>query len=239
MLQAVSDFDMERGAERFDGEFDVMERFGAAAKGHTLWISWMQRDLIPTQWQDIRRRAEAANQKGIQIRLQALAGQSGLAVSFVGGNNDARLVGDIEKLIKTKIELEAVEYDEDAPDIRKQGRINDGRRMYSQDGEGTGGGDNGRSGGRGGSRGSRDESSSSRAPRAPRNDYARPPQGSRDPFFDKPYEPTAISEATAPSWEATARPASRWVARATRASMPGGMSLRIEDGTGTAALTCW
>jgi N-acyl-D-aspartate/D-glutamate deacylase len=71
VLQAVSDFDMERGADRFEGEFDVMERFGEAAKGHTLWISWMQRDLIPTQWQDIRRRAEAANQKGIQVRLQA------------------------------------------------------------------------------------------------------------------------------------------------------------------------
>jgi superfamily II DNA/RNA helicase len=137
------------------------------------------------------------------------AGAAGLAVSFVGGNNDARLVGDIEKLIKTKIELEAVEFDEDAPDIRKQGRINDGRRMYSHDGESTGGGDNGRSGGRGASRASRDDSYSSRAPRAPRNDYARPPQASRDPFFDKPYEPTAVSEAAAPSWEATARPASR------------------------------
>jgi hypothetical protein len=45
-------------------------------------------------------------------------------------NSDARLVGDIEKLIKTKIELEPVEFDEDLPDIRKQGRINDGRRMY-------------------------------------------------------------------------------------------------------------
>jgi len=49
------------------------------------------------------------------------AGASGLAVSFVGGNNDARLVADIEKLIKTKIELEAVEFDEDRPDIRSQG----------------------------------------------------------------------------------------------------------------------
>jgi len=135
------------------------------------------------------------------------AGASGLAVSFVGGNNDARLVGDIEKLIKTKIELEAVEFDEDAPDIRKQGRINDGRRMYSHDGEG--GGDNGRSGGRGAGRGSRDDSHSSRSPRAPRNDYARPPQASRDPFFDKPYEPAAVSEAAAPSWEAAARPPSR------------------------------
>lgn len=32
----------------------------------------------------------------------------------------------LKKLIKTKIEL-AVEFDEDQPDIRKQGRINDGR----------------------------------------------------------------------------------------------------------------
>ena len=34
------------------------------------------------------------------------AGSSGLAVSFAGGGNDTRLVSDIEKLIKTKIELE-------------------------------------------------------------------------------------------------------------------------------------
>ena len=42
-------------------------------------------------------------------------------------------MADIEKLLKTKIELEAVEFDEDVPDIRKQGRINDGRRMYRED----------------------------------------------------------------------------------------------------------
>ena len=139
------------------------------------------------------------------------AGASGLAVSFVGGNNDARLVGDIEKLIKTKIELEAVEFDEDQPDIRRQGRINDGRRMYSLDGEG--GGDNGRSGGRGGrgeGRGSRDDSyGGGRSSRAPRGDYARAPQAPRDPFFDKPYEAAPAGEAAAPAWEATARPATR------------------------------
>jgi len=141
------------------------------------------------------------------------AGAAGLAVSFVGGNNDARLVGDIEKLIKTKIELEAVEYDEDAPDIRKQGRINDGRRMYSQDSENTGGGDNGRSGGRGGERRlpSREDGYPPRAARPPRSDYGRPAQAPRDPFFDKPYEPSAVSEASAPSWEASARPAARGI----------------------------
>src|SRR6201991_1564332 len=37
------------------------------------------------------------------------AGASGLAVTFVSGS-DQRLVGEIEKLIKTKIELEAIEF---------------------------------------------------------------------------------------------------------------------------------
>jgi len=126
------------------------------------------------------------------------AGASGLAVSFVGGNNDARLVADIEKLIKTKIELEAVEFDEDRPDIRSQGRINDGRRMYAE------GGDNGR-GPRAEGRG---DAPRTRAPR----DYGRPAPAPRDPFFDKPYEPSApVAEAPAPSWESAAKPASRGI----------------------------
>ena len=112
------------------------------------------------------------------------AGASGLAVSFVGGNNDARLVGDIEKLIRTKIELEALEFEQDQPDIRKQGRINDGRRMYNQD--------------------------TLDAPaRAPRRESSRPAPASRDPFFDKPYEAPVAGPALAPAWEATAQPVGR------------------------------
>jgi hypothetical protein len=136
-------------------------------------------------------------------------------VSFVGGGNDARLVADIEKLIKTKIELEAVEFDEDVPNIRQQGRINDGRRMYHEDGAvpGEGGGDNGRSGGRNegrsDSRGRGDASFGARVPRAPRNDF-RPAPVARDPFFDKPYEPSAVVDtAAAPSWETSAKPVTR------------------------------
>jgi len=144
------------------------------------------------------------------------AGAAGLAVSFVGGGNDARLVADIEKLIKSKIEIEALEFDEDQPDIRKQGRINDGRRMYHEDG----GGDNGRSEPRGAPRNeargeARGESRSSgrgdgrrEGGNEGRREYARPPQVSRDPFFDKPYEPSIAADA-APSWEAAARPAAR------------------------------
>jgi len=133
------------------------------------------------------------------------AGASGLAVSFVGGKNDARLMADIEKLIKVKIELEAVEFDENLPDIRTQGRINDGRRMYS---EGTQ--DDSRRSARVAQGSLRDVAQEgqfarpARDERAPRRDYTRPPAPKRDPFFDRPYEPSAAPEA-APAWEAAPR----------------------------------
>jgi len=114
------------------------------------------------------------------------AGQSGLAVTFVS-KSDMRLVADIEKLLKTKIDLEPIEFEEDLPDIRKQGHINDGRRMYQQEA-----GDVPR------------EDFVARAPRAPRTDYKpRVRSAPADPFFDKPYEPSLPPEA-APAWEAAA-----------------------------------
>ena len=132
------------------------------------------------------------------------AGAEGLAVTFVS-KSDARLVGDIEKLIKTKIELEAVEFDEDAPNIAKQGRINDGRRMYaSNEGEREPARNTGRDEGRG-ARGYERESDREQTPRAPRRDFSRPAPAPRDPFFDKPYEAVATSVAAAPSWEAAVK----------------------------------
>ena len=154
------------------------------------------------------------------------AGASGLAVSFVS-KSDGRLMADLEKLLKSKIELEAIEFDEDAPDIRKQGRINDGRRMYAgldgtgEDARGQGndarspnGGSNGdfgavsgaSAGGR--SAGASRESQYARPERAPRRDFSRPVPMSRDPFFDKPYEAVPASESV-PSWEAAVKPANR------------------------------
>ena len=113
------------------------------------------------------------------------AGASGLAVSFVA-SSDQRLVTDIEKLIKTKIELEAIEFDEDQPRISEQGRINDGRRMYR---EAEGGG-----------------MSAPREARPVRERREHMPHrqsaaSSRDPFFDQPYEASATAAAK-PAWEA-------------------------------------
>jgi len=114
------------------------------------------------------------------------AGASGLAVSFVA-SSDQRLVADIEKLIKTKIELEPIEFDEDLPRIKVQGRINDGRRMYREIDDGV-------------VRESRD-----RPERRERREYMphRPPAAPRDPFFDLPYEAVALD--AQPAWEAAVK----------------------------------
>jgi len=118
------------------------------------------------------------------------AGATGLAVTFVT-RADTRLVADVEKLLKTRIELEPIEFDGEQPDIHRQGRINDGHRMY-QHPEG------------------RAERSESRTPAA-RNEHRRRPSAPVDPFFDKPYEPTLAGDA-APSWEAAApKPSARSV----------------------------
>ncbi|KAF1042879.1 DEAD/DEAH box helicase [Xylophilus sp.] len=108
------------------------------------------------------------------------AGASGLAVSFVGsGPNDARLASEIEKLIRTKFEIEPIEFENERP----RGRFNEGRRLYE---------DRERAGGRG-DRGERDDARESRRP-APRG---RAPQ---DPFFDQPYQ--ASTDAATPAWDA-------------------------------------
>ncbi len=113
------------------------------------------------------------------------AGASGLAVSFVSAK-DARLVADIEKLIKTKLDLEPVEFEEDTPRIREQGRLNDGRRAWRDAGE----------------LGDPRDALSAREARPPRREPARP-AAPRDPFFDQPYE-APVAEAK-PAWEVEAK----------------------------------
>ena len=122
------------------------------------------------------------------------AGAGGRAVTLVA-SSDTRLVTDIEKLIKKKIDLEAIEYDEDRP----RERINDGRRAWREGADSN----DPRSAGSAHRREAR-EPREPREGREPR-DYRgfRPAAVSRDPFFAKPYEPS-VSDA-APAWEAAAK----------------------------------
>ncbi|RYF08852.1 MAG: DEAD/DEAH box helicase [Comamonadaceae bacterium] len=106
------------------------------------------------------------------------AGASGLAVTLVSGS-DARLVSDIEKLIKKKIDLEPIELDADRP----TGRFNDGRRAWREE----------------------EQNSGREQRREPSRSY-RQPAPPRDPFFDKPYVAGApADDAATPGWEAAAK----------------------------------
>ena len=88
-------------------------------------------------------------------------------------SSDQRLLGDVEKLIKKKTELEPIEFDEDRP----RGRINTGRRHWGEDDP--------------------RDAIDARPERAARR--IAPRQQPLDPFFTQPYEPSepdvqAVSE---------------------------------------------
>ncbi len=99
------------------------------------------------------------------------AGASGIAITLVT-KSDARLVADIEKLIKRKLDLEPCELEDDRP--RRPRRDRDERPEGGM------------------------SSAPMAAPAAPRPAY-RPPAAPRDAFFEKPYEAQATAEPAA--WE--------------------------------------
>ncbi len=117
------------------------------------------------------------------------AGASGLAVTLVA-RDDMRLLGEIEKLLKKKIDLEAIELDDDRP-MRRPRAPRDDREAPLVDAPrpAPAAADGVRSSGR-------PWRSNAPAPRA------------ADPFFDKPYEPSP--DGAPPAWEkTTAAPAAK------------------------------
>jgi ATP-dependent RNA helicase RhlE len=122
------------------------------------------------------------------------AGASGLAVSLVT-SSDARLMSDIEKLIKKKPDVEPFVLEDDRSRRSASPRRDDegGRGRFERGGERV------ESSARSGERGERSERTEFRGDRGDRSDSShsevraapRPPmrRGPSDPFFDKPYEP--------------------------------------------------
>jgi len=72
VVQAVSDFDMARGPDRFDGELALLVAMAEAA-GRPMSISTMQRDAEPGQWKRIFAGVEAATARGLDMRCQVAA----------------------------------------------------------------------------------------------------------------------------------------------------------------------
>ncbi len=73
VIQAVSDFDMMVGPERFDPEMDLLEQMVAASGGRPMSISTMQRDHALDQWKRIFARVDRAVERGLDVRCQVAA----------------------------------------------------------------------------------------------------------------------------------------------------------------------
>jgi ATP-dependent RNA helicase RhlE len=102
------------------------------------------------------------------------AGASGLAVSLAT-RDDARLIGDIEKLIKRKIELEPFELEDDRPRRRRPMEAADAPEAPEEE-----------------------RVAAPVAAAAPRRAPRAPAPAPRDPFFDQPYE---ADQSASPVWE--------------------------------------
>ncbi len=69
VLQAVSDFDMAAGKERFDAEYDLLEAMAVAAR-RPLSVSLLQRFGDSEQWRRVLARVERSNAAGLDVRVQ-------------------------------------------------------------------------------------------------------------------------------------------------------------------------
>ncbi len=113
------------------------------------------------------------------------AGASGLAVTLVA-RDDMRMLGDIEKLLKRKIDLEALELEDDRPVRRARPPREDDVPAERLE------------------RAERPE----RPERAAVPRRAPAPSRSADPFFDQPYEAKPANPADGvPAWDKAALPA--------------------------------
>ncbi|MCX7266183.1 MAG: DEAD/DEAH box helicase [Burkholderiales bacterium] len=124
------------------------------------------------------------------------AGAAGLAVTLVSPS-DTRLVSDIEKLIKNKIEVEAFEFE----DGRPRDHFNDGHRAERHPERNIEQGSD-RHTERYPRRRDDAQPRAGAEPRERRGGF-KPAQPSRDPFFEQPYEVPNAEQAQAASWEAS------------------------------------
>ncbi len=81
VVQAVSDFDMATGPDRFDPEFEILLDM-AKASGRPMSVSLMQRTGDSEQWRRVLKRIEAANEQGVVVRGQVAPRGIGVLLGF-------------------------------------------------------------------------------------------------------------------------------------------------------------
>ena len=181
-----------------DGEVDLLVATDVAARGLDI------KDVPAVFNYDVPFNAEDYVHR---IGRTGRAGASGVAVTLVT-KHDQRLMGELEKLLKAKIEVEHLAFEDEKP----HGRQNDGRRRWREEETGDA---------RDSARRERQEQRHPEQRRSP-----GPAAAPVDPFFDRPYEATAEAPEQPPAWEKNPRPGS------TR----GGVSANIKPKRKVAAL---
>ena len=81
VVQAVSDFNLERGEQEFDEEWSIIADY-AKASGRSFSFSLMQRDFAPDQWLKLIERTEALKADGVDARMQVAPRAIGVFLGF-------------------------------------------------------------------------------------------------------------------------------------------------------------
>tara|TARA_R110002073_G_scaffold312530_1_gene484002 strand:+ start:6262 stop:8034 length:1773 start_codon:yes stop_codon:yes gene_type:complete len=81
VLQAVSDFNLERGEADFDEEWSIIADY-AKASGRPFSFSLMQRDFAPDQWLKLIARTETLKAEGVDARMQVAPRAIGVFLGF-------------------------------------------------------------------------------------------------------------------------------------------------------------
>ncbi|WP_291844163.1 amidohydrolase family protein [Maricaulis sp.] len=81
VVQAVSDFNLERGEQDFDEEWAIIAAY-AKASGRPFSFSLMQRDFAPDQWLKLIARTEKLKDEGVDARMQVAPRAIGVFLGF-------------------------------------------------------------------------------------------------------------------------------------------------------------
>lgn len=81
VVQAVSDFNLERGEADFDEEWSIVADY-AKASGRPFSFSLMQRDFAPDQWLKLINLSEQLKEEGVDARMQVAPRAIGVFLGF-------------------------------------------------------------------------------------------------------------------------------------------------------------
>jgi len=81
VVQAVSDFNLERGEQDFDEEWQIVADY-AKASGRPFSFSLMQRDFAPDQWVKLTQLSETLKKEGVDARMQVAPRAIGVFLGF-------------------------------------------------------------------------------------------------------------------------------------------------------------